>query len=446
MATVKAKTRPASSGTGGDVEVNKYKQNFENFNRNWMKEQGVWIDWEIKERNKYWHDTYFTKRSVKDHQAKGNCRFVTNCLEELERLDWIKPGDLVFDPMCGIGSFLVVAALKGYNGVGIELEKRFCRDMLGYDEHIEIDASDDMFASFVNRQHVEGNIERFHKLTAAVPSVGRIAIINGDARNAHELLPSSNLRLNSKGKVYALCSPPYGNRLSDVTQTAGADDGRDWPELEEESDGRRQYSNDSDNIGTNRIITVSSPPYSGTTEFDASRSDVLGGRQDRRPVKNQHYSKDNIAKNRLAIVSSPPYSRTTEHDAKQIDNLQKGKVGGHRGFVYSNRENIALLKIGPYDTEMLKVYQSLYKTIGIGSPVVLLTRNFIQKGKVVLLDELTIKLMEEAGFTYKFTKRAELPDISMFKYMNWNKIHREKELPLITWEEATFYLKETRNG
>lgn len=438
MATVKSKTRPASSGTG-EVDVHKYKQSYESFNDNWMKEQGIYIDWEIKERNKYWHDTYFTKRSVKDHQAKGNCRFVYLCIEELERLGWINPGDLVFDPMCGIGSFLVVAALKGYPGVGIELEERFCRDMLGYDEHIDIDASDDLFAGFVNKQHVEGNIEKFHRLTSVVPSVGRIAIINGDARSAHELLPVNNLRLNSRGKVWVVNSPPYGNRLSDVTQTAGSHDGRDWAELEEESNGRRQYSNDSDNIGTNRIVTISSPPYSGTTEIggrakNGRLAEVSLEKQDR-------YHNDNIARNRLAIVSSPPYSRTTEHDGKQIDHLPEGKVGGHRGFVYSNRENIALLKIGPYDTEMLKVYKSLYKTLGVGSPVVLLTRNFIQKGKIVLLDELTIKLMEQAGFTHMFTKRAELPDISMFKYMNWNKMHREKELPLITWEEATFYLK-----
>lgn len=451
METVKTNARPASSGTGRDraagasglpdVAIEKYQQTYEEFNKHWMKEQGIWIDWKIEERNKFWHDTYFTKRSVKDHQAKGNCRFVTHCLEELERLSWINKGDLVFDPMCGIGSFLVVAALKGYNGVGIELEVRFCKDMVGYDEHIEIDAADDLFANFMNKQHVEGNIEKFHKITADIPSVGRIAIINGDARESHVLLPRNNLRLNSKGKVYAVCSPPYGNRLSDVTQTAGAHDGRDWEELEEESDGRRQYSNDSDNIGTNRVVTISSPPYSGTTEIGGKpKTDDPNDFFNRN--KATHYSEDNIARNRLAIVSSPPYSRITEHDAKQIDNLPDGKVGGHRGFVYSNRKNIALLKIGPYDTEMFKVYQSLYKTVGVGSPVVLLTRNFIQKGKVVLLDELTISLMERAGFTYMFTRRAELPDISMFKYMNWNNIHRDKGLPLITWEEATFYLKE----
>ena len=101
------------------------------------------------------------------------------------------------------------------------------------------------------------------------------------------------------------------------------------------------------------------------------------------------------------------------------------------------------MDIGPYDTEMGKVYKAMYNTVGIGSPVVLLTRNFIQEGKMVLLDELTQLLMHKAGFTYQFTKRAELPEISMFKYMNWHNYHREKRLPLVTWEEATFYLKES---
>lgn len=434
--------KPNLPAESREVDVDKYKQKYQTFNDNWLNEQHFKIDWIIKERNKHWHDTYFTKRAAKAHQAKGNCRFVMNCIEELEESGWINPGDLLFDPMCGIASFLIVGALKGYNGVGIELEKKFYDLMVGFEEHIDIDNDGDLFASFVNKQHVEGNVQKFHRLTAAVPSVGRIGIINGDAREADTLLPINNIRLNSRGKVYALCSPPYGNRLSDVTQAAGAADGRTWEELEEESDGRRQYSNDKANIGTHRIITISSPPYSGSTESDASRSDVLNKRSDRRPSKNQYYSVNNIARSRLAIVSSPPYSRSTEHDAKQIDALPEEKVGGHKGFQYANRSNIALLKIGPYDTEMLKVYKALYRTVGIGSPVVLLTRNFIQEGKMVLLDELTMILMQEAGFTYKFTKRAELPEISMFKYMNWNNHHREKGLPLITWEEATFYLKE----
>lgn len=380
-----------------DVDIGKYKQKYQTFNENWLNEQHIKIDWIIKERNKHWHDTYFTKRAARAHQAKGNCRFVMNCIEELERQGWINPGDLLLDPMCGIASFLIVGALKGYNGVGIELEKKFYDLMVGFEEHIDIDNDNDLFSSYINKQHVEGNVQKFLRLTADVPSVGEIRIINGDARDAEILVLPNNIRLNTRGKIYTISSPPYGNRLSDVTQAAAANDGRTWEELEEESDGRRQYSNDPANIGTHRI----------------------------------------------AIILSPPYSRSTEHDAKQIEALPAEKVGGHKGFQYQNRKNIALLKIGPYDTEMLKVYKALYRTVGIGSPVVLLTRNFIQEGKMVLLDVLTEMLMMEAGFTYKFTKRAELPEISMFKYMNWNKCHRDKELPLVTWEEATFYLKES---
>lgn len=422
-----------------EVDIHTYEGSYEAFNANWMNEQNIQIDWHITERNKHWHDTYFTRRSVKDHQAKGNCRFVYCCIEELEHQEWIDPGDLVFDPMCGIGSFLVVAALKGYNGVGIELEERFCKDMLGWDDNVTVDDELDFFVGISTVQHTEGNIEKFHKLTAEIPSVGRIAIINGDARRAHELLPSNNLRLDSKGKVYVLCSPPYGNRLRDVMQEASADDKLDWSKIDTDHD--RQYSNNNDNIGTHKIVTISSPPYSSSTEIGGQHKDTdPNSFLNRR--KSVHYSEDNIARNRLAIVSSPPYSRSTEHNASQIDALPDEKVGGHKGFCYTNRKNIALLKIGQYDIAMLNVYKSLYKAVGIGSPVVLLTRNFIQEGKIVLLDELTIGLMEKAGFTYKFTKRAELPEISMFKYMNWNNCHREKELPLITWEEATFYLKE----
>ena len=185
---------------------------------------------------------------------------------------------------------------------------------------------------------------------------------------------------------------------------------------------------------------MSSPPYSGSTEIGGKAKN--GNLARATNAKHDVYDEDNIARRKLVIVSSPPYSRSTEHSGDQIDALPDGKVGGHKGFAYGDRENIALLGIGPYDIEMLKVYQSLHKALGARSSVVLLTRNFIQKGKIVLLDELTVKLMEQAGFKYHFTRRAELPEISMFKYMNWNNTHREKGLPLITWEEATFYTKE----
>ena len=113
---------------------------------------------------------------------------------------------------------------------------------------------------------------------------------------------------------------------------------------------------------------------------------------------------------------------------------------GHKSHEYSNN-NIARLGDSKYNREMQKVYNSLYGILAKQSYVCLITRNFIQEKRVVFLDKLTIKLMERAGFEYLTTKRASLPEISFLKRVNWEKHFKKKGLPLIDWEEATFYVK-----
>lgn len=409
------------------VDIHQHKQTYQSFNEDWLNSNDITIDWKIEERNKQWHDTYFTRRACKDHQAKGNCRFAFKIIEHMEFMNWISKGDVILDPMCGIGSFLIIAALKGYDAIGIELERRFYEDMIGVREAVSVDDRDDLFSGYEGEQYVPGNIESFLK---SMTNVGKIQVINGDARETHGIISImiGKGMLDWKSGLGIVCSPPYGNRLSDEKQQVGSKDSLKYSELD---DPERQYSNDSNNIGTKRLAVLTSPPYSATTE-------VGGGIAKSRT---QHYSNDNVAKSRLAILCSPPYSRSTEHSNDQIDAMPEEKKSGHKGFLYSDRRNIAVLKLGPYQEEMLKVYQAMYRTLQHGSPVALITRNFIQEGQIVALDELTIDLMEQAGFEYQFTRRAELPEISMFKYMNWEKCHKEKRLPLITWEEATFYLK-----
>ena len=384
----------------GHASVKGVTGDFETVNAVWLEKNGVKVDWAVKETNNHWHNTYFTPRATHDHQAKGSCRLAWMVLDEMEERGWINPDSTtILDNMCGIGSFLIVAALKGYNTIGIELEKRFYEDMIGAEGFIDIDDDEDLFNG-VNRGKQPGTISNFHSLTANVPSVGKIQVINGDARFADEIMYRVGEKFNDywEGGLGVVCSPPYGNRLWDAGQSFGSKSDMTLAELSrlENETGRAQYSNDKDNIGTCRI----------------------------------------------AVINSPPYSRSTEHSDDQMDGFKDTPVTGHRGWLYSDRGNIAVLKLGDYDKEMLKVYCALYRTLSVGSPVALITRNFIQQGKVVTLDELTVKLMEEAGFTYQFTRRANLPDISFFKRINWEKMHRPKGLPLITWEEITFYRKE----
>jgi len=296
------------------------------------------MDWRVENRNKQWHQAFFASQALKDHQAKGNCESATVTLEYMERQGWLKEGDMIFDPMCGIGTFPIVAALRGYNALGTELESRYIRDMIGYDEQL---SEDTLFAN--ETAHVEGSIERFLRITEDVKKVGSIRILQCDARELESI----------------------------------------------------------------------------SRDFFAFRADTH-------------------------VLCSPPYTSTTEQSKKQASYLSD--YTGHKEHKYSET-NIAVLKDSVYDREMRKVYKSLYNVLRPGSYVALVTENFIQAARVVLLDQLTMELMREAGFIYLETKRVQIPEVSFLKRINYNKHHEKKGLPLIDWEDITFYKKEeSRDG
>jgi modification methylase len=90
---------------------------------------------------------------------------------------YTQPGDLVLDPMCGIGTTLVEAAHAGRDGIGVEYESRWA------------DIAD-------------ANITHAHRQGAT----GRASVVRGDATALTSLLPSV-----LHGQVaLVVTSPPYG--------------------------------------------------------------------------------------------------------------------------------------------------------------------------------------------------------------------------------------------
>jgi hypothetical protein len=313
------------------------ENDFYETNRNWLfKTYGTHeLDWYIQQRNHEWYDTYFAKKAVQDHQAKNNCRLGTVCLEYMEEQGWIDSSCTILDPMCGIASLLIVAAIKGYDGCGVELEELYYNDMIGYD--IPISEDDDMGLLIGHTAHVQGNLEAFRKATEGINGIGDIRVYNYDSRK----------------------------------------------------------------LGT-------------------------------APIAIQTHTKYNV-------ISSPPYMALTEQTKEQAATVSE--YSGHKEHHYG-KNNPATLVGTRYRREMEKIYTQLYSVLQVGAHVCLLTRNCISEGKLVVLDKMTISSMERAGFTYIETKRASLPDISFLKRNNWIKHFKDKKLPLIDWEECTFYVKE----
>ncbi|GAA1918774.1 TRM11 family SAM-dependent methyltransferase [Streptantibioticus ferralitis] len=93
---------------------------------------------------------------------------------------YTSPGDLVLDPMCGIGTTLVEAVHQGRHAIGVEYEPRWAH---------------------IARSNLDHATE--HGAT------GQGAVFRGDARNLLELIPQGH-----HGRVaLVVTSPPYGSSL-----------------------------------------------------------------------------------------------------------------------------------------------------------------------------------------------------------------------------------------
>jgi len=163
------------------------------------------------------------------HPAKGNIFMWQQCLEF-----YSQPGDVVLDPMSGIGTTML-AALMGRNVVCVELEAWM----------VEI-----LHHSWAKmRQHPMMGFE-----------LGQVEIHQGDARDLSWLPQVSCI----------LTSPPYEGALVEGT------DGIDWTKKERDGDVSKQphLPKTSRYRGYTRpSLVLSSPPYEGT---NVDRAESLG--------------------------------------------------------------------------------------------------------------------------------------------------------------------------
>jgi len=107
------------------------------------------------------------------HPAKASWGLAFKIIEHLEELGLLKHEQTLLDSMAGTGRYLIAGAVKGYAGIGIELEPSFC--------------------NLLNRNisYVSEKLNR--KLD--------IEVLQGDSRNLSSLL--------SKRGLIGITSPPY---------------------------------------------------------------------------------------------------------------------------------------------------------------------------------------------------------------------------------------------
>ncbi len=135
------------------------------------------------------------------------------------------------------------------------------------------------------------------------------------------------------------------------------------------------------------------------------------------------------------IVTSPPYESGGHHAD------QTGSWGGQAQSLTKEQANygqsqgqIGNLKSDSYLEAMLQVYQQCYKVLKPEGLMILVTKNFIRNKQVIRLDTDTIKLCEQAGFSFverhyrKLTSQSFWRTIYHQKYPGVEKIEHEDVL------------------
>ncbi len=187
-----------------------------------------------------------------------------------------------------------------------------------------------------------------------------------------------------------------------------------------------------------KIIT--SPPYeasiTGKPGIDWTKCD--GGKRDR----TKEASLPSIIASLSgydAILTSPPYEGSltsgSQHGNTGIaaDNPKLADTGR---YASENKENIGNLKSESYLQSMLTVYQNCFRVLKSQGLMILVTKNFIRNKAIVRLDTDTIKLCEQAGFTFKERHFRKLTAQSF-----WRTIYHQKfpDVEPITHEDILVF-------
>jgi len=342
-------------------------------------------------------------------------------------------GEVIVDPMAGIGSTILEAARLGRNAIGVEFEQKF------------VDWGNENIGVL--------------KKQAVIGRVGSAKIIQGDSRELTTIL---------SGYVDGIVmSPPF----SKSPRAGNKDKDKFWDNAENRhkrnftKHGSRRildsmhYSEDKDNIGNleygkNIDAIVMSPPFSKANtgggiakkgyEGKHGKDDKLHQRHERQFTED----KDNISNlphgEIDAIIPSPPHGnrlsddRVDDGDADRMSYRQTIKGDRERQMCVENgidpstyskdKANVGNLKGKNYLSEMFKVYEQCYSVLKPGGRAVIVTKNFTRNWKQVRLDMDTIRLMEKSGFRLVDRYFREITHPS-FWILNYRKRCKEKGVP-----------------
>ena len=408
---------------------------------------------------------YFCPSSI-SHPAKMDlplCRWI---IDKFCNKD--KP-EIILDPMCGIGSTLIMGMLMRPQSlfIGIELEDKFVKMTQDNINKVEKLAERDMFLK-----------------------VGRATVIKGDARNLQGLLNKEVDKIISSPPYGEGLGHPHGTKVKSKLSLMAKEKGMNIGEYSKEKGknigdlphgeisriitsppfggqvqhktnylGRQtrmiagsDYSDNPENIGNlkhgdiDKII--SSPPFGpATSGRGIAKGGYKGKHGEMEDIGKRSYMPENVGETEgnlsnlpyvEKIISSPPYEgsiSTRTDEIKRAERLSKMRERkGHYSveqsksysvfgdFTYSsNDNNIGNTKGQNYLEAMLLVYKECWRVLRPKGLLILVVKDFIRDKKRIPLGEDTIKLCELAGFTYLHTYYRKIENPSF-----WRKLYEQK--------------------
>jgi len=396
---------------------------------------------------KFKRDTTFRKQFfVPDsfaHPATMDAQLLIRIVEE-----YTKAGETILDPMAGSGTTML-ACMLGRGVILVELEEKFIK-------------------------MCEANWEQVKMRPQLGYEMGTCQIIQGDARQLSNILCDK-----------IITSPPYIAQTSISEQTEGLfkgrklfENGRDPQQHSEGQIGDLPYGQ-LEGLLVDKCIF--SPPYAETI----TQGGETGAHKDKYGYqgKNIGYTEkeDNIGNlpygNIDSIITSPPYAETgigdwktgrDEFQAWVIEQLETKGYIQWQGKRYTESEwramnygrldgrttkgvrkqatdgygkrggQIGNLKSDTYLQAMLQVYQQCYKVLKPQGLMILVVKNFIRNQREVDLKGDTIKLCQQAGFSFIEEHHRILPAQSF-----WRVIYRQKypDAPEIDREYILIFAK-----
>jgi len=210
---------------------------------------------------------------------------------------------------------------------------------------------------------------------------------------------------------------------------------------------------------------ITSPPYESSVDVPDSKQGARAERLKKAgydPKKYQGGKGRNLQQDWSyhpvdSIITSPPYEGSligsdnpkydTEEYKERMAKLPSGDystpgraraIRRHESGYSVNDNNIGNLKNTSYLEAMLQVYQSCFSVLKNGGLLILVTKNFIRNKQVVRLDTDTIKLCEQAGFSFVERHERVLPSQSF-----WRIIYKQRypSAPTIDYEDILVFAK-----